>query len=58
MPVLVCGGRYDGQAEPEAVENLAKRIPGAELAFFEGGHFFLQQDPKAPKKIVEFLQSD
>ncbi len=58
IPVLVCGGRYDGQAEPEAVENLAKRIPGAELAFFEGGHFFLQQDPKAPKKIVEFLQSD
>ena len=55
MPVLVCGGRYDGQAEPEVVENLAKRIPGAELAFFESGHFFLQQDPAAPKKIIEFF---
>ncbi len=58
MPVLVCGGRYDGQAEPEVVENLAKRIPGAKLDFFEGGHFFLQQDPTAPKEIIKFLKSD
>jgi 3-oxoadipate enol-lactonase len=58
MPVLVCGGKYDGQAESEVVENLADRITGAELAFFEGGHFFLQEDPSAAKKITEFLLSD
>ena len=58
MPVLVCGGKYDGQAEPEVVENLAARISGAELAYFEGGHFFLQQDPEAAKKITEFLLSE
>ena len=58
MPVLVCGGKYDGQAEPEVVENLAGRITGAELAYFEGGHFFLQQDPAAAKKITDFLLSE
>ncbi|MFP6712600.1 MAG: alpha/beta hydrolase [Rhodospirillales bacterium] len=58
MPVLVCGGRYDGQAEPQVVENLAKRIPGAELAYFEGGHFFLAQDLAASQKITEFLLSE
>jgi 3-oxoadipate enol-lactonase len=56
MPVLVCGGRYDGQAEPPVVEALAKRIPGAELAFFEGGHGFLNQDPAAYARITAFLQ--
>ena len=55
MPVLVCGGRHDGQAEPHVVETLAKRIPGAELAFFEGGHGFLNQDPQAYAKITAFL---
>ena len=54
-PVLDCGGRYDGQAEPAAVEALARRIPGAELAFFEGGHGFLSQDPAAYAKIAAFL---
>ena len=54
-PTLVCGGRYDGQAEPHVVEALAKRIPGAELAFFEGGHGFLNQDPAAVARIAAFL---
>ena len=56
-PVLVCGGKYDGQAEPAVVEALAKRISGAQLAFFEGGHGFLNQDPAAYAKIAEFLGS-
>ena len=55
MPVLVCGGRYDGQAEPSVVEALAKRIPSAELAFFEGGHGFLNQDPAAYRRVTQFL---
>jgi 3-oxoadipate enol-lactonase len=55
LPVLVCGGRYDGQAEPHVVEALAGRIPGATLEFFDGGHAFLQQVPVAYRRIVTFL---
>ncbi|MCD6075566.1 MAG: alpha/beta hydrolase fold [Rhodospirillales bacterium] len=54
-PTLVCGGKYDGQAEPAVVAALAKRIPGAELAMFEGGHGFLNQDPAAALRIAAFL---
>lgn len=56
IPTLVCGGKYDGQARPEAVKNLHGQIPAAELRFFEGGHRFLSQDPEAYKVIAEFLQ--
>jgi 3-oxoadipate enol-lactonase len=55
VPVLVCGGRYDGVAPPENLENLASRIPGAELSFHEGGHVFLLQDPTAWSAITKFL---
>ena len=55
LPVLVCGGRHDGQAEPRVVENLAARIPGARLEFFDGGHMFLHQDAKAFAAISDFL---
>jgi 3-oxoadipate enol-lactonase len=55
VPTLVCGGRYDGQAEPAVVTALAKRIPDAELEFFEGGHAFLAQDPAAWERIGAFL---
>ena len=56
IPTLVCGGKYDGQAGPEAVRNLHGQIPAAELHFFEGGHRFLGQDPEAYKVITGFLQ--
>lgn len=56
VPVLVCGGRYDGQAAPEVVENLHRQIPGAEIRFFEGGHQFLNEDPEASEAVAEFLQ--
>lgn len=55
VPTLVCGGSYDGQAEPVVVTALAERIPGAEIAFFEGGHGFLGQDPAAWERIGAFL---
>jgi len=55
IPTLVCGGKYDGQARPEAVKNLHDRIPAAELRFFEGGHRFLSQDAEAYKVIAGFL---
>jgi 3-oxoadipate enol-lactonase len=54
-PVLVAGGRYDGQAPPDNARVLAERIPGARLEFFLGGHPFLRQDPRAVSVIESFL---
>jgi 3-oxoadipate enol-lactonase len=55
MPVLVCGGRYDGIAPLANQEALARRIPDARLEIFEGGHMFLIQDKTANPKIIAFL---
>jgi 3-oxoadipate enol-lactonase len=57
-PTLVCGGRYDGIAPPRNSERLAERIPGAQLAFFDGGHQFLWQDATAYPRILAFLADD
>ena len=57
-PTLVCAGRYDGIAPPQNSQRLAGRIPGAELAFFEGGHQFLWQDPTAYRRILAFLDEE
>jgi 3-oxoadipate enol-lactonase len=56
VPVLVCGGRYDGQASPDVVENLHRHISGAEIGFFAGGHRFMNEDPEAGKTVAEFLE--
>lgn len=56
VPVLVCAGRYDGQATPEAVSALHRQIPGAELRFFAGGHRFVGEDPEAYRAVAGFLQ--
>jgi 3-oxoadipate enol-lactonase len=56
-PTLVCAGRYDGIAPPANSEFLAARIPGAELAFFDGGHIFFMQDPAAMPAMLDFLGS-
>ena len=58
QPVFCCGGTHDGIAPMENMRRLAKRIPNAELEFFEGGHIFLQQDPRAWEKIIQFLEAD
>lgn len=55
-PTLICAGRHDGLARPETQENMASRIPGAELAFFDGGHLFLLEDRSAFPRIIEFLK--
>ena len=57
-PTLVCGGKYDGLATPESLKALAEKLPGARLAFFEGGHLFLLQDDKAFPEIVRYLLDD
>jgi 3-oxoadipate enol-lactonase len=54
-PTLVCAGRYDGTAPPANSEFLAAEIPGAELAYFEGGHVFMLQDRSAFPAMIDFL---
>jgi 3-oxoadipate enol-lactonase len=55
MPVLVCGGRYDGIAPVANLEAIARQVTGAKLALFEGGHMFYLQDPDAFEQIGAFL---
>ena len=55
MPVFLAGGRYDGQAAPANLEALHERIPGSRLEFFEGGHGFTRDDPRALERITAFL---
>jgi 3-oxoadipate enol-lactonase len=56
-PTLIAAGRHDGIALPAAQENMAARIPGAQLCFFEGGHLFMMQDRAANRAIIEFLNA-
>lgn len=55
MPVFICGGRYDGTASVANQHALKAQIPHAQLALFDGGHGFLQQDPTAHEQIIKFL---
>jgi len=57
-PTLICAGRHDDLARPETQEKMAGRIPGARLAFFEGGHLFLLEDRAAFATIIDFLKAD
>lgn len=56
-PVMIAAGKYDGVALPESQHNMASRIPGAELRFFEGGHLFMLQDRSAFPAMIQFLQA-
>ncbi|MCG8590146.1 MAG: alpha/beta hydrolase, partial [Proteobacteria bacterium] len=58
VPTLCCGGRYDNQAPPDRMQALARRIPGAKIEFFEGGHLFFLQDPSAWQRIGAFLAGE
>jgi 3-oxoadipate enol-lactonase len=55
-PTLIAAGRYDAIAPPETQQRMADRIRGAELRFFEGGHLFLMQDPRALPAVIGFLE--
>ncbi len=55
-PTLITGGRYDGIALPETQEKMTRRIPGARLEMFEGGHAFMMQDARAIPAIIAFLE--
>ena len=54
-PTLVAAGRHDGLAPLENSRALADAIPGARLEVFEGGHAFLDQDPRAWPAVSGFL---
>ena len=54
----MCGGRFDGIAPPANSEFLARAIPGAQLALFDGGHAFFLQDAAAIPAVIAFLSDD
>ena len=54
-PVMIAAGRHDAIALPKTQEGMAARIPGAQLAFFEGGHLFMVQDRAALPAMIAFL---
>ncbi|HRW07198.1 MAG TPA: alpha/beta hydrolase [Caldilineaceae bacterium] len=58
MPVFICGGRFDGTAPVDNLYALQDQIPHAQLALFDGGHGFLQQDPAAYVQIIKFLENN
>jgi 3-oxoadipate enol-lactonase len=55
LPVFICGGWYDGIATPDNLKALQQQIQGSLLEFFQGGHLFFLQDPKAFERIVAFF---
>ncbi|MBX3493661.1 MAG: alpha/beta fold hydrolase [Parvibaculum sp.] len=57
-PVLISAGKYDGIALPETQRNMASRIKGAELRFYEGGHLFMLQDRAALPEMISFLKGE
>ncbi|HEY2659811.1 MAG TPA: alpha/beta fold hydrolase [Caulobacteraceae bacterium] len=54
-PTLIAAGRHDGIALPRTQENMAARIPGARLEFFDGGHQFMLEDRAALPAMTAFL---
>lgn len=54
---FIACGEYDDVAPVENSRKLAQRIHGAEVASFDGGHFFLRQDRTAWPHIIDFLTS-
>ena len=58
MPVLLCGGRYDGVAPAANLDAIQKQVPQARFELFNGGHLFFLQDPQAFERIAAFLNDD
>ena len=58
LPVLVCGGHFDGLAPAASVRALYRQIPGARLECFDAGHNFYVEDAGAGARIVAFLRGD
>jgi len=54
-PTYVACGRYDPIAPVANAEAIARRIPGARLHVYEGGHAFFVQDRAALGDLHDFL---
>ncbi len=54
-PTCVACGRFDDIAPVANAEQIARRVSGAQLSVFDGGHLFMFQDPTAWPQIVGFL---
>ncbi len=57
-PVFICGGRYDGIAPIKNQLALQQQIPSSRLELFEGGHGFLNEDPRAYERVIAFLHGE
>ena len=57
-PTLVAAGRHDKLAPLANSHALAVAIPNARLEVFEGGHAFLDQDPRAWPAVSAFLSGE
>jgi 3-oxoadipate enol-lactonase len=57
-PVFICGGRYDGIAPIKNQLALERQIPNNRLELFEGGHGFLNEDPRAYERVIAFLKGE
>ena len=57
IPTYICGGRYDHTAPIPNQLALWQQIPHARLAFFEGSHRILWQDPFVFQSIALFCIS-
>ncbi len=55
VPVFLLGGKYDGIAPKSNMEVIHNKVKDSKLEFYEGGHLFLIQDPKAFKDIIKWL---
>ncbi|WP_339671576.1 alpha/beta hydrolase [Dasania marina] len=58
MPVLICGGRFDGIAPVANLHAMHQQIPHSQLQLFSGGHLFYLQDSRAFKRISRFLMGE
>ena len=56
-PVWLAGGRFDGIALPQSMQNMATRLPDATLKFYDGGHLFMLQDPEVYTDLAGFFRS-
>ena len=39
-------------------EALKRQIPGSRMELFEGGHGFLNEDPRAYERVIAFLKGE
>jgi 3-oxoadipate enol-lactonase len=56
VPALCSGGSNDDIATPEAMRNMAGRLPDARLKIYDGGHMFFIQNPESYDDLIAFFR--